>query len=1389
MLRIKTLSIKMSLLLILVAVLGCPVLGKPVLSVSPGVFSFDINNLQATLALSNTGGRTLTWQLENLPSWLSASPLSGSITNADQVVALTANSAGLPAGTYPVEITVASNAGDRGIMVTMTVVAPPILEVTPLALDFGTASTGETFTIHNTGSTTLTWSIPSPLPASFSVDVSSGETSANGTQQIIVSFDRANATLGSHAGSITIASNGGAASVTVAASVQALSVTPLLLDFGSQFNQLPFTLTNLGTDPINWTINVAGLPAWATLVANQPSGTLAIGANLALSIAVDRTGLNAGESLGNFTIMSDSGNATVRLRLEELPPILSVLPLSLDFGNATTTNTLSIANKGSGILSWSIQEGQVVQGVWTPQDVPWLAVGNASGQVAANQTMPVTVTVDRSQVTPNANTPFVGALLISSPDGQQQVVSVSQMSIPPTLRVLPRTLNYGTTYTNKQLAIWNGGLGTVNWTINTAGMPAWMSIPSGIVTGAVTGDETDSVKIMVDRTGLPPQEDPYQWSFDVTAVDQTGFTLEPTTITVTISVPKYPIIVLDTGNVDTNGIAFIPFGAISNKNTFTIQNTGTAPLDWTIDLSTKPDWLISVEPSQYVLPVGETIVVTATVDRKGLAAGDQMASFIIESNDPFHGNLPIRFELLVPKTVSIGVRRDKLIFGLTGITDYFEVANYGDPGTILNFQVSSNKPWLFVSPETGQSIGTSSILKDFQTVNVSVDRSRLDSPTGGSGTITVSAFEIDADGHQVPIPTAVIEWKYIQASVEAAPLSFEGTAGRVRVPSLVRFVELMRDLAYRAIPLSEPTLLLPDLPDLYKEFTDNFAIFEQQIILEPAEANQFLTSGAHLRTNVAILLDYSNSMYASAQAVSDPTIANAADPLQALYERCVGALIDDLPGTYSVALMEFHERNQSTIEVRPVGEPLFISDKAALHARLESINITDHGASDLLTAILNVGDYMANKDAQFLLSPFDDADFRAFICFTDGRYTTAPSGQVDTAQKYLADLRVRFFPVGWGINVLPEPLARIAAGTGGHFYSMAPDNNNLPSVDNLLGWCTTDDPAINPCDQAIGKDLRSQIVLSYVTLAEYAPVTVRVDATLDNPNDGLCNPLLGTISGSFTQTNFNMASVTGDVRLGQISLRTDGILSGNARVVVRADYIPRNVDSFEFQITSSEAFTISTVPDVDGGLIAGWTVTPLGGGVFSITRPAPLDLLKYGAFGDMLYLDFAAPLPPSFFVHFAVTDPVYNALDPNGKYYTCPDRITVANENYFASALPQPQFRVVSPLPVTDPTWMHLDTANPVGTIEIRNLGGSHIPTGVWLTWELGEPAFIMASNPPQAGVISSNSTVQTITVTLDPAAVPGVYADMLSFLVGSGSLYYYPLDIYADIPITATVP
>ncbi|MBN1349620.1 FG-GAP repeat protein [candidate division KSB1 bacterium] len=97
----------------------------------------------------------------------------------------------------------------------------PLLEVTPLALNFGTASTSRTFAVKNIGGGTLTWNAAENPDESWitSTTPGSGSLGSGNTATVTVSVDRSELEDGNYSGNIYVTSNGGNKSVALTISV------------------------------------------------------------------------------------------------------------------------------------------------------------------------------------------------------------------------------------------------------------------------------------------------------------------------------------------------------------------------------------------------------------------------------------------------------------------------------------------------------------------------------------------------------------------------------------------------------------------------------------------------------------------------------------------------------------------------------------------------------------------------------------------------------------------------------------------------------------------------------------------------------------------------------------------------------------------------------------------------------------------------------------------------------------------------------------------------------------------------------------------------------------------------------------------------------------------
>ena len=143
----------------------------PVLAVSPSSLSFAAtaggsSPAAKTLAVSNTGGGTLSWTASETPrGWRSRRDgTTGTITVTPTLGALTA-------GTYTTDVTVTSSARlPKTVAVTFMVdSAPAELSVSPSTLAFaatqgGSSPAAKTLEVSNAGGGALTWSASDDAP-------------------------------------------------------------------------------------------------------------------------------------------------------------------------------------------------------------------------------------------------------------------------------------------------------------------------------------------------------------------------------------------------------------------------------------------------------------------------------------------------------------------------------------------------------------------------------------------------------------------------------------------------------------------------------------------------------------------------------------------------------------------------------------------------------------------------------------------------------------------------------------------------------------------------------------------------------------------------------------------------------------------------------------------------------------------------------------------------------------------------------------------------------------------------------------------------------------------------------------------------------------------------
>ncbi len=1339
--RWKEIVMLPAVIVILFLTAGCPSVD---FYLDPESVTFGENSNQQSFRVIYSQAGNWTWSAETDANWLKISSDRG-VTSSNKVsgalagekvlfLDLIADRSVLNEGTTTAEVKVTSMGITRILKVSI-VKAPEIsVYIEPQSLDFGAILTQAQATIYNQSNIDLSWQVSVSADAGWlEVSPISGTVNAKSTKILTFTVNRENLSAGIYKTSVIVKIGDKEITLQVSMEVPGLKISPAELNFGLVSGEATqaISFSNIGAGEIAVSLSITEGANWITLSEN--SFTLGVGASKTVNVTVNSQGLQSNDYSGSILVTDTTSgfNASVTVRMRV--PGLVVAPDTLDFGKVrdVTTLPITITNSAPVAFRWN----STVSAVGS-----WLRISPTNGVIEAGQSQVVNVTVDPLAVEIGV---YEGDILVDSNWGSGNVHVRMEAGRSPKLVVVPTNINFGDSRTEETLAIWNGGEDTIEWRIDTTEFPAWLILTpvdsSGIATGTVSGAQTSLLRLRVDRNLANPEIGPnYSYSFNVEGtVVESGQSLQEVQVNVAINVPQIPVIEVVGEGIDTNGLPFINFEFEEDEQVFIIRNIGRGTLEWSIDVSKLPAWITSISPNQGSIGAGKEQRVKVSVSRIGLNYTGAITQIEIKSNAPDNATVKLIIEVQVPKRAKIDVAPDALNYGPLEMVKTIGIANAGDPGTILEFRVIPNKEWISVYPDGGISIGLESRDKDWKTISVAIDREKLEG-VSSSGEISVVATKL-VNGQRV-IDTS-IEPAKVTITVSAPELTLETAPPKLRIPSLVRYVFLFRDVQQRGIKF--PEVFLPEL-------SEKILITEDDLLLDITESNRFMMPFVKQERivpfsgTVLIMLDASGSMLRSARLVEDTTISQATDPLRELYIRVLTPFIQDLPDNYKIGIGVFNEREWWDSSLRMLvgsdSEPIFTYNKQVVLNRLQNFGVVDNGATELLPAVVSGIIEMLVADGDHI--PFDVSDDRIMLMVTDGKLTTPP-GEVSPVVDLLKAARVRPFIVGWGQEINSNVLIQLIEETGGHLYSTKGRNTGLtdslgrpiitPLVSSLEDWFEIN--PVDECDRSIVEDINNQLLFEYVALNESSGAQIRLDVSIDSPADdnSSCLRDQGVISTAIAHSQLDLFTYANDVRLGQIKLISRGIdtTTGTADVIVYADYIPRNVSELQFRIETSNAGIVTSVElptSVEGGIIPDWNYA-LNGNVLSLSSSG--SPLPYGAFGVLCILHFAN-VPGPFDLYFDVVYPQY-APGTENKYFAHPDAFAIDTYEDFRPSNPYPAI-VTDPPMDEDSYTLTMPTGEDNFTVYIYNIGGSHRPTGVGLMWDVSvvEGNFLKIENKPE---------------------------------------------------------
>jgi hypothetical protein len=250
------------------------------------------------------------------------------------------------------------------------------------------------------------------------------------------------------------------------------------------------TITNPGDLTLSWTASAD--EEW--IEVSPPSGSLAPGASVDVTVSIASSDLATGDYSGAITVSDPTGsadpqNASIDLIVAPAAVIdLGRTALNFDVleGSNPASQTFSITNGGGLTLNWVATEQRT-----------WMEVQPVLGSLAPGASVTVTVTVLSEGL--DANT-YTGNITIEDENASNspQTVAVSLTVAPvPIIQLDPGTLDFttdeGQEPADQTFDVRNTGAAELNWSASVD--QSWLSLEPASGSVAVGGSETVTASI------------------------------------------------------------------------------------------------------------------------------------------------------------------------------------------------------------------------------------------------------------------------------------------------------------------------------------------------------------------------------------------------------------------------------------------------------------------------------------------------------------------------------------------------------------------------------------------------------------------------------------------------------------------------------------------------------------------------------------------------------------------------------------------------------------------------------------------------------------------------------------------------------------------------------
>ena len=364
--------------------------------------------------------------------------------------------------------------------------------------------------------------------------------------------------------------------------------------------------------------------------------------------------------------------------------------------------------------------------------------------------------------------------------------------------------------------------------------------------------------------------------------------------------------------------------------------------------------------------------------------------------------------------------------------------------------------------------------------------------------------------------------------------------------------------------------------------------------IDYVETSFFVHSAENFELEVVFVLDFTKSMALAA-------LPDGRSGIEVMLEAFETALTG-LPGAHRAGVVEFHDRNvEPGVLSQLTTDRDFILDSVAAFAS----SSFEPGSSRVWDSIQTAADLFTDQG--------DNPNVvRALVFLSDGRDTSSVSARED-AGAIAAQQAIQLYAVGVGEVYEEEELEATVVANGGVYYP----TKELAALQDQL--------------QVLVNDLRGQYRLTYITLRRWGEYQTRVDFDLPDA------------IGRFETDAMEVSTFYGPDTEGRITFDPPSVdrENGTAQVFIRALHVPRNVSSFRFKLDTLKPFVADIVPEDDGGLLGGWTLSERDSEGYQVAEGA--EPVAFGNFGLLFEINLSDIIEKNVAIPVVFDNSIYTA--------------------------------------------------------------------------------------------------------------------------------------------------